>query len=89
MARRGRKRQLDAESLYWQLILSGVGGVEHGRAAAGTAAPFAVTDLVSTLGNHGFDLAPAGERRSRRPSRPCRPAPGPAGSGDGPGHGGQ
>jgi hypothetical protein len=27
MARRGRKRQLDAESLYWQLILSGVGTV--------------------------------------------------------------
>jgi hypothetical protein len=25
MARRGRKRRLDAESLYWQLILSGVG----------------------------------------------------------------
>jgi IS30 family transposase len=28
MARRGRKRRLDAESLYWQLILSGVGTVE-------------------------------------------------------------
>jgi hypothetical protein len=27
MARRGRKRQLDAESLYWQLILSGMGTV--------------------------------------------------------------
>lgn len=27
MARRGRKRQLDAESLYWQLISSGVGTV--------------------------------------------------------------
>ena len=27
MARRGRKRQLDAESLYWQLILSGLGTV--------------------------------------------------------------
>jgi hypothetical protein len=27
MARRGRKRQLDAESLYWQLILSGIGTV--------------------------------------------------------------
>jgi transposase, IS30 family len=31
MARRGRKRQLDAESLYWQLILSGVGTVEACR----------------------------------------------------------
>ena len=27
MARRGRKRQPDAESLYWQLILSGLGTV--------------------------------------------------------------
>lgn len=27
MARRGRKRQLDAKSLYWQLIVSGVGTV--------------------------------------------------------------
>jgi hypothetical protein len=27
MARRGRKRQLHVESLYWQLILSGVGTV--------------------------------------------------------------
>jgi hypothetical protein len=27
MARRGRKRQLDVGSLYWQLILSGVGTV--------------------------------------------------------------
>jgi transposase, IS30 family len=27
MARRGRKRQLEAESLYWQLVLSGVGTV--------------------------------------------------------------
>jgi hypothetical protein len=25
MVRRGPKRQLDVESLYWQLILSGVG----------------------------------------------------------------
>ena len=28
MARRGRKRQLDAETLYWQLIQSGTGTVE-------------------------------------------------------------
>jgi len=28
MARRGRKRRLDAESLYWQLIISGVGTVQ-------------------------------------------------------------
>jgi hypothetical protein len=33
MARRGRKRQLDAESLYWQLILSGVGTVAACREA--------------------------------------------------------
>jgi len=31
MARRGRKRQLEAESLYWQLILSGIGTVEACR----------------------------------------------------------
>jgi transposase len=31
MARRGRKRQLDVESRYWQLLLSGVGTVEVGR----------------------------------------------------------
>jgi transposase, IS30 family len=31
MARRGRKRRLDAESLYWQLIASGVGTVEACR----------------------------------------------------------
>ena len=32
MARRERKRQLDAESLYWQLLLSGTGtvGVQGG-----------------------------------------------------------
>ncbi len=28
MARRGRKRQLDAETLYWKLLQSGVGTVE-------------------------------------------------------------
>src|ERR1035438_2718690 len=33
MARRGRKRQLDAESLYWQLLLSGTGTVEACKAA--------------------------------------------------------
>ena len=33
MARRGRKRQLGAESLYWQLLLSGTGTVEACRAA--------------------------------------------------------
>jgi hypothetical protein len=33
MARRGRKRQLDVESLYWQLILSGVGTVAACREA--------------------------------------------------------
>jgi len=32
MDRRGRKRQLDVESRYWQLILSGVGTVEACRA---------------------------------------------------------
>jgi IS30 family transposase len=32
MGRRGRKRQLDVESRYWQLILSGVGTVEACRA---------------------------------------------------------
>jgi transposase, IS30 family len=31
MTRRGRKRQLDAGSLYWQLILSGVGTAEACR----------------------------------------------------------
>jgi hypothetical protein len=31
MARRGRKRQLDVESRYWQLLLSGVGTVEACR----------------------------------------------------------
>jgi hypothetical protein len=31
MARRGRKRQLDVESGYWQLLLSGVGTVEACR----------------------------------------------------------
>ena len=31
MARRGRKRQLDVESWYWQLLLSGVGTVEACR----------------------------------------------------------
>jgi transposase, IS30 family len=33
MARRGRKRRLDAETLYWQLVLSGVGTVEACLAA--------------------------------------------------------
>src|ERR1022692_2551292 len=33
MARRGRKRQLDAESLYWQLLLSGTGTVEACKVA--------------------------------------------------------
>ncbi len=28
MARRGRKRRLETESLYWQLIVSGVGTVQ-------------------------------------------------------------
>jgi len=28
MARRGRKRQLDVESRYWQLLLSGTGTVQ-------------------------------------------------------------
>src|SRR5947208_16521892 len=28
MSRRGRKRRLDVESAYWQLVLSGVGTVE-------------------------------------------------------------
>lgn len=28
MARRGRKRQLDTETVYWQLIQSGTGTVE-------------------------------------------------------------
>jgi hypothetical protein len=28
MTRRGRKRRLETESLYWQLILSGVGTVQ-------------------------------------------------------------
>lgn len=28
MARRGRKRRLETESLYWQLIISGVGTVQ-------------------------------------------------------------
>jgi hypothetical protein len=32
MGRRGRKRQLDVESRYWQLILAGVGTVEACRA---------------------------------------------------------
>src|SRR5689334_4619616 len=32
MGRRGRKRQLDVESRYWQLILSGIGTVEACRA---------------------------------------------------------
>jgi transposase, IS30 family len=32
MARQGRKRQLDAETLYWQLPWSGVGTVEACRA---------------------------------------------------------
>jgi IS30 family transposase len=32
MARRGRKRQLDTESVYWQLLLSGTGTVEACRA---------------------------------------------------------
>jgi len=32
MGRRGRKRQLDVESRYWQLVLSGVGTVEACRA---------------------------------------------------------
>jgi transposase, IS30 family len=32
MARRGRKRQLDTESLYWQLLLSGSGTVEACKA---------------------------------------------------------
>ena len=31
MARRGRKRQLELESPYWQLILSGAGMVEAYR----------------------------------------------------------
>jgi hypothetical protein len=31
MARRGRKRRLDAETLYWQLVLSGTGTVEACR----------------------------------------------------------
>jgi hypothetical protein len=31
MARRGRKRQLDVETQYWQLLLSGVGTVEACR----------------------------------------------------------
>jgi hypothetical protein len=31
MARRGRKRQLDAETLYWQLVQSGTGTVEACR----------------------------------------------------------
>jgi hypothetical protein len=32
MGRRGRKRQLNVESRYWQLLLSGVGTVEACRA---------------------------------------------------------
>jgi DNA-binding transcriptional ArsR family regulator len=32
MGRRGRKRQLDVESRYWQLVLSGLGTVEACRA---------------------------------------------------------
>ncbi len=32
MSRRGRKRQLDVESRYWQLVLSGMGAVEACRA---------------------------------------------------------
>jgi len=31
MGRRGRKRQLDVESRYWQLLASGVGTVEACR----------------------------------------------------------
>ena len=31
MARRGRKRQLDVESRYWQLLLAGIGTVEACR----------------------------------------------------------
>jgi hypothetical protein len=48
MARRGRKRRLDAESRYWQMILSGVGTVEAcrevgiGRKTAPVAAVCAV-----------------------------------------------
>lgn len=33
MARRGRKRRLDTETLYWQLVQSGVGTVEACRLA--------------------------------------------------------
>jgi hypothetical protein len=32
MARQGHKRQLDAKTLYWQLLRSGVGTVETCRA---------------------------------------------------------
>src|SRR5690349_7043886 len=31
MSRRGRKRQLDVESRYWQLLLSGIGTVQASR----------------------------------------------------------
>jgi hypothetical protein len=31
MARRGRKRQLEVEARYWQLVQSGVGTVEACR----------------------------------------------------------
>jgi IS30 family transposase len=31
MGRRGRKRQLEVESRYWQLVLSGTGTVEACR----------------------------------------------------------
>jgi hypothetical protein len=35
MARRGRKRQLDAESLYWQLILSKLDQLRRVKASDG------------------------------------------------------
>lgn len=39
MARRGRKRQLDAESLYWQPLLSGIGRLRHAWRRASAARP--------------------------------------------------
>jgi hypothetical protein len=65
-----------AEGPLDRVALLVCGGVERGRAAAGAAAPFAVTDLVSRLANGGFDLAPA-PRVGEQVNLAAQPAPRP------------